>query len=179
MCLCVFVCVCVFVCLFVLFVCLFALCVCSVCVFCVRVCSLLCVVCACFCLFVCVSVCLCLCCVCPMRFLCVCVGVCRSCSSERIYKFPTGMSDLFVLICSCGRRLTGIIFGFTSVALALHKVGRSSPFGIAMRMEVAKRSGLSLGKLIYKKNTNACSNIKLYDLKDLSFLYKKSIAGWG
>ena len=178
--LCVYASLCVCVCVFVCFVCVS---VCVVCVFC------LCVLCACvffvvcgLCVFlsVCVRVCgLCLCCVCPMRFLCVCVGVCRSCSSERIYKFPTGMSDLFVLICSCGRRLTGIIFGFTSVALALHKVGRSSPFGIAMRMEVAKRSGLSLGKLIYKKNTNACSNIKLYHLKDLSFLYKKSIGFWG
>jgi hypothetical protein len=30
--------------------------------------------------------------------------------------------------------------GFASVALALHKVGRSTPFAVAMRMEVAKRS---------------------------------------
>jgi hypothetical protein len=88
--------------------------------------------------------------VCLMRVLCVCVGVCRTCLSESVDKFPIGMSDLLVSICSCGRRLIGITFGFASVAYALHKIGRSTPFWVAMRMEVAMRSGLPLGKIIYR-----------------------------
>ena len=62
------------------------------------------------------------------------------------------MSDLFAPICFCGSGLPGITFGFASVALALHKVGRSKPLGVAIRMEVAKRSGLSFGKRILKKS---------------------------
>ena len=62
------------------------------------------------------------------------------------------MSDLFVPICFCGSGLPGITFGFASVALALHKVGRSKPLGVAIRMEAAKRRGLSFGKRILKKS---------------------------
>jgi hypothetical protein len=76
----------------------------------------------------------------------------------RIDQFPLAMSDVLVPICSCGRRPIGITFGFASAALALHKVGRSTPFAVAMRMEVAKRSRdigqtyLPTNKLCLKKN---------------------------
>ena len=75
---------------------------------------------------------------------------------------------------SCGRRLAGITLGFASVAVALHTVGRSNPRGVAIRMKVAQRSGLSLCKRIVKKTTYACSNVHLYHPNDLSFLGKKS-----
>ena len=96
----------------------------------------------------------------------------------RIDKFPPGMSAVLVPICSCGRRPTGITLGFASVALALHKVGRSTPFAVAMRMEVAKRSR-DIGQTDLPKQQIVIEKNQLYHLKDLSFLYKKSIAGWG
>ena len=140
------------------------LCVCvSVCLSCVCACSVF-VVCVCV-LCVCVCVCVLRVCVCSVFCVCVC-SVCGlwsvfcvrsacvfsacwfgSCAvlvrfSMRIDKFPLGMSDVLVPILSCGRCPTGITCGFAFVALALHKVGRSTPFAVAMRMEVAKRSGV-------------------------------------
>ena len=85
------------------------------------------------------------------------------------------MSDLFVPICFCGSGLPGITFGFASVALALHKVGRSKPLGVAIRMEVCKAQWAIIRQAYSQKITYAHANIQLYHLKDLSFLDKQSI----